>query len=335
MLPKTMAASLFSTGGWFLVSILVAGAGSAFAQQRTDPKSPWPFSAKPGAPAIGDPKAAGVPPLSGGPSRDTKLVEKTWEELTKIEPSENGKSALAIDPAKWRHAETENFILHYRRATEGQKVAREVEYDLWFVATTLGATRERYQRKSHVYIFEDGEEWKGFLSKTRMPVWAGSFAYGDELFLNVRGTSGGEGFDSSTLAHEATHAVVARLFPLKRWPIWLSEGFAEYMGGASIAARKGQSVKRYQARLNAAEMPLDVLEKLQAYPGDPVQVSQLYQTSEKFIRYLMNELPRERIVQYIDTVLAGKTMRDAFLEVYADRHPDWDSFLKRYERYVK
>ena len=65
--------------------------------------------------------------------RETKLVEKKMEQLTSKTPSDDGQKALAIDPAKWKHAETDNFILHYRRATEAQKVAREVEYDLWFV----------------------------------------------------------------------------------------------------------------------------------------------------------------------------------------------------------
>jgi len=36
--------------------------------------------------------------------------------------------------------------------TEAHKVAREIEYDIWFIAKALGAGKEQYQRKSHVYI---------------------------------------------------------------------------------------------------------------------------------------------------------------------------------------
>lgn len=186
-----------------------------------------------------------------------------------------GATALEIEKDKWKHAETENFILHYRRATEAQKVAREVEYDLWFVAKVLGAGRDRYQRKSHVFVFEDEDEWKKFVGLTKAPPWAASFAHGDELFLNVRRTEGPKRFDSNTLAHEATHAVVARLFPQKRWPLWLNEGWAEYMGGASVAARKGQSVKGHQSRLRLAGMPLATLEALREYPSDEAAVGQL------------------------------------------------------------
>lgn len=305
------------------------------------PATPSPFAPRqtPGARVAPTPAPPFFQrPAGGGQQqapRDTKLVEKKMEELPNQELSEYGTKALSIAPEKWKHAETDNFLLHYRRVTEAQKVAREVEFYLWNVATTLGASKDRYQRKSHVYVFEDDEEWKAFLTMTSAPSWSASFARGDELFLNVRGTPGGGGFNSMTLAHETTHAVVARLFPRQRWPLWLSEGFAEYMGGASVAARKGQTAKRYQSRLHLAEMPLTQLELLQSYPADEVAVGQLYQSSEKFVRFLMNELPKDRIVSFIDYVLGGKGMKDSVLAIYGDKVKDWDTFLRRYERFTK
>ena len=263
------------------------------------------------------------------------LIEKQFEELSHRDVSEKGKKALLIHAADWKHAETPNFVLHYRRVTEAQKVAREVEYHLWFIATTLGASRERYARKSHVFIFENEDEWKQYVSMSSLPTWVSSFAWGDDLYLNIRRSGGGPTFDSNTLAHETSHAVVARLFPGKRWPLWLNEGFAEYMGGASVAARKRQSAKRQQARLEMAEMPLSTLESLTKYPDDQQQVAQLYQTSEKFIRFLMNELPKDRIVKFIEAVLAGKSMQAAVLEVYGDKIKDWAAFEKRYERFTR
>jgi hypothetical protein len=266
-------------------------------------------------------------------------VERKLEELPDKPHTDYGTKAMAIDAAKWRHAETDHFILHFRRVTEAQKVAREVEYDLWFVATTLGAPPERYKKKSHVYVFEDEEEWKTFLGQTKVPPWSASFAFGDELFLNVRRVGGGSGgssnFDSSTLAHEATHAVIARIFPGERWPLWLNEGFAEYMGGASVAARKGQSVKRFQTRLQSAEMPLDRLEALTGYPETEIEVMQLYQTSEKLVRFLMNEFPKERFNDFLKATLAGKPLKETIPQVYSDKVKDWDAFLRRYERFTR
>jgi hypothetical protein len=203
------------------------------------------------------------------------LVEKKWDDLSNKEPSENGTKALAINPAKWKHAETENFIVHFRRVTEAQKVVREVEFNLWFVARSLGATRDQYKRKSHVYVFADEKEWKNFLAQTSVPQWSASFAYGDELFLNVRENTGL--FDSETLAHETTHAVVARLYPGRHWPLWMNEGFAEYMKGASIAARKGQWVKGRQHDLHVADLDLDQMFAATAYPATESGVHQFYQ----------------------------------------------------------
>jgi hypothetical protein len=319
--------------------------------QTTDPNKPWPFAPRatpvPGAAAtpgpaqaipgmatpVATPRPFGAAAAPEQGPRDVPLMEKKWDELVNKEVGKYGATALEIEKDKWKHAETENFILHYRRATEAQKVAREVEYDLWFVAKVLGAGRDRYQRKSHVFVFEDEDEWKKFVGLTKAPPWAASFAYGDELFLNVRRTEGPKRFDSNTLAHEATHAVVARLFPQKRWPLWLNEGWAEYMGGASVAARKGQSVKGHQSRLRLAGMPLATLEALREYPSDEAAVGQLYQTSEKLVRFLMDGLPQDRILKFIDAALAGKPLRECVLGVYGDKIKDWPDFEKKFEKF--
>jgi hypothetical protein len=291
--------------------------------------TPRPFFSKPAGAAANQP-----------PPREVRLVETPWDALSDKEPGEEGAKALTINPAKWKHAETPNFILHYRRATEAQKVAREVEYDLWYVATALGAGPERYQKKSHVFVFEDEEEWKQFKGLLNDPAlsWSASFAAGDELFLNVRGggnSGGGSSFDSHTLAHEATHAVVARLFPRKRWPLWLNEGFAEYMGGASVAARKGQSGKRYQRDLSSDLLTPAALESATSYPSDERSIQQFYESSEMFVRFLMSEAPKERFAKFIDAILAGRGMQAGVLEVYGDKFKDWDAFMKRYERFKR
>lgn len=284
------------------------------------------------------PQVTPVAVLSSPPAREIPLVEKKLEDLSNNNVSKDGQIALAIDPAKWKHAETDNFIIHYRRATEAQKVVREIEYDLWYVATTLKATRERYAKKSHVYVFEDQKEWQSFLNQSNNQMkWAVSFAFRDELFLNVRGAgnSGTGSFDSHTLAHETTHAVVARIFPRKRWPLWLSEGFAEYMGGASVAARKGQSSRHFERDLNRADLPLEKLAEITSYPESQSEIHQLYQTSEKFVRFLMSEMPRDRIVSFIDAVLGGQSLNDAVLSTYSDKVKDWADFQKKYAKFTK
>lgn len=304
------------------------------AQQKAD--AAWPFSAAkatPGAPSGAVSGGTGAP---GQAPKEVRIIEKKLDQLTPVAPSAEGEQALAIKPEKWRHAETDHFILHYRRLTEAQKVAREVEFSLWYVASALGAGKDRYSRKSHIYIFEDEAEWTEFKKVSGILPWSASVAKGDELFLNVRdkGGSGGS-FDSQTLAHEATHAVVARIFPGRRWPLWLNEGFAEYMGGVSTAARKGQGGRKYQTALRMADMTPEALEALTAYPSDEEQISRLYQSSEKLVRFLMNEFPKDRFVKFIDSILAGQTLKQSIAANYADKVKDWDSFNRKYEKFVR
>ena len=262
------------------------------------------------------------------------LIEKPFSQLSDQQLNDLGQKAIAIRPEAWKHAETENFIIHYRRVTEARKVAREVEYDIKFVATALGATKDRYQKKSHVFVFEDNAEWQTFLSQTPLPAWAASFAHGDELFLNLRNQEG-MAFDSRILAHETTHAVVARLYPNTQWPLWLNEGLAEYMGAASVAARKNQTIKRHEHTLDFASMSLDQIQRLEVYPQDPVQVAQLYETSEKLIRFIMTELPKDRFTRFIDAVLGGKSLSEALLYVYPDKLASYDDFEKKFARFTK
>lgn len=340
---------------WRLLSCgaLLVSAACAHAQVAPPGATPRPLvlpSTRPAATPAGSPAPLGLQPSrplglstpasnNPAPPREVPLVEKKFEQLSNQQISKDGQKALEINPAKWRHAETDNFIVHYRRATEAQKVVREVEYDLWFVATTLGATRDRYSKKSHVYVFEDDDEWKKFLAASDNPMkWAVSYAHGDELFLNIRG-GGNSGpntsFDSHTLAHETTHAVVARLYRGKRWPLWLNEGFAEYMGGASVAARKGMRVQHYERDLRSGDMPLTTLAKMDHYPSSQGELHALYQSSEKFLRFLMTEGGKERIAKFIDAILSGQDMQSAVLGTYSDKFKDWQAFEKKYEKFSK
>lgn len=268
------------------------------------------------------------------PPREIPLKVVKIEDLPDLEISEHGRIALALDPEKWRLAETPNFMIHYRRVTEAKKVAREVEYDLWFVAEALKASREQYAKKSQVFVFQDEAEWAEFLSKLPgTPSWFASFAYGDELFLNIRRSSGPDRFDSQTLAHECTHAVVARLYPDKRFPLYLSEGFAEYMGSASVARRKNQSIGRHQSELFMASMPLEELLALSAYPESEERVGQLYQTSEKLVRYMYAKYPPASFPQFIDEVLAGTGFQDAVMKVYGAQLKSYEEFASGFEKF--
>jgi hypothetical protein len=267
------------------------------------------------------------------PPQEVRLEEKKFETLSNRDTDPLGVKALALQPQKWKHAETDHFIIHYRRATEAQKVVREIEYTLWFVARSLGAGKERYAKKSHVYVFQDEREWIDFRSEAGFQEWATSVAHGDNLFLHVGGV--GEPFDSATLAHETTHAVVARLYPGKRWPHWLNEGFAQYMSTASQAARKHVWAQGMQRSVAEATYSPTELVAMTDYPKDKEKVWPFYQSAEKLVRFLNNEYPQDRFPRFIDAIVDGVSFQDALVKVYGDRVKDYPAFLKQYDHFTK
>ena len=267
------------------------------------------------------------------PPRDVRLEEKKLETLSRKDTDALGAQALAIAPQKWKHAETEHFIVHYRRATEAQKVVREVEYDCWLTGRVLGATKEQYARKSHIFVFQDEREWAQFRHDSEVMEWSASFAHGDDLYLHVGGM--GEGFDSGILAHETAHAVVARLYPGRRWPRWLNEGLAEYMATASVATRKQLYLKGLQRDLSEATLDPVPLAAIVDYPKDREEVTRFYQSSEKFVRFLMTQWPPERFPRFVDEILAGTAVDAAIMKIYGDQTKDYAEFLKQYRRFSK
>ena len=260
--------------------------------------------------------------------------EKPWAALPNQEVSANGQTALGIRPAAWLHGESPHFIFHYRRITEAKRVALEIEFHLVYVAKTLGAGPDRYAKKSHVFIFEDEKDWKAFIALTIIPPWTASFAFGDELFLNVRNGNTGT-FDSQTLAHETTHAVVARLYLGRYWPLWLSEGFAEQMSGQSVGARMGQYNPRLLQRFQFAALTPEQLTAMTVYPADPKEVAQLYQSAEKLVRFLMVNNPPDRFTKLVDQLLADGQLATAIPKIYGDRYPTYAAFQQSYARLPK
>jgi hypothetical protein len=273
------------------------------------------------------------PPRSTPPPLGAPMRQKSWNTIANRETSLLGGQALGINARGWYHGETENFILHYRNFSDALQIAREIEFDLWYVAKTLGATKEQYARKSHVYVFQDDKEWRGFVTEAHQRAWSHSFALQDELFLNVHGT--GSGFESHTLAHETTHAVVARIYGKRRWPLWLNEGFADYMADACGAARRGLAPDANPRNLRSATMTLTELIAVSGYPEDEPSIAQLYDTGTKFVRYLFAKYPAELFSRFVDRMLDGGAAQLALVEVYGDEFRDLTAFDKRFQTSIR
>jgi hypothetical protein len=266
-----------------------------------------------------------TPPPIGAPMRQVN-----WDQLSNRNISSRGAEALAMNPRNWFHGETEDFIIHYRNFSDALQIAREIEFDLWYVAKTLGAAKEQYASKSHVYLFQDDNEWQRFVGQVHHhESWAHSFADGDDLFLNVHGTGGG--FESHTLAHETAHAVVSRIYGNRRWPLWLNEGFADYMADACGSVRRGLSPGAYPRTLSDSSMTVTELIAVTKYPDDAGTVTDLYQSATKLVRYLFTKYPAELFPRFVDRLLSGAPAAVALADVYGGEFRDMAAFDKRFK----
>src|ERR1043166_3798189 len=149
-------------------AILIGWCGISFGATAPDLRRPSPL-----------PLPNSTPPPLGAPMRQV-----TWATLSNQEISYLGSRALEMNPRSWYHGETENFIIHYRNFSDALQIAREIEFDLWYVAKTLGAAKEQYARKSHVYMFQDDKEWREFVKQAHQRDWSNSFAVRYHLSLN-------------------------------------------------------------------------------------------------------------------------------------------------------
>lgn len=280
--------------------------------------------------ALGAPHGAQAE-VKSAPPKDVKLVEQRFDKLSSTDFGEYGSRAYAMEQKKWKHAETESFLVHYRRVTEAQRAVREIEYALWFVADMLNIPRERYAAKSHVFIFQDRKEWNQFLLDGGVPPWTGSFAYGGDLFLFIGSAT--EPFDSKMLAHEVAHAALARMYPGRRLPRWLNEGFAEYVGAASIASRTKQYLKGVQNELNHATLSLAKLVEMADYPTGQKEVHQFYQTSERFVRFLIESYPKEKFPAFLEAIFDGSNPLDAIKTAYDVEFQDFAALERQYGRF--
>ena len=131
------------------------------------------------------------------------------------------------------------------------------------------------------------------------------------------------------------HAVVARIYSGRRWPLWLSEGFAEYMGEASVAARHWRPPKSAQRKLHFAQMSVAELIATARYPEDLDAIARLYDTSAKFVRYLFNKYPRELFPKFVDRMIEGEPATTALVEVYGNEFRDMAEFEKRFARFTR
>jgi hypothetical protein len=256
-------------------------------------------------------------------SPEDSFREKTWAQLSSRDVSEWGRSALAIDAKKWKHGETEHFLIHYFR--NGEKIARRSELFYAEIAAFFGNRPDRLAgRKSQVFAFHDDEDWKQFRLAIRLP-WIGGVTRNDEFFyLSVNETGA---FDSKgkVQAHEMTHLIFNRFFT-GRLPLWLNEGIAEYFG-----QRKTAGISEFRRQMGMTPpVPLTQLFAAESYPPD---VQAFYAEAAIVVDFLTHTEERAKLLPKFVDAMNERNDVAAALKVYG--YKDLPEFEKAYNRYRK
>ena len=138
---------------------------------------------------------------------------------------------------------------------------------------------------------------RSFFDVTRSPAWAGGVFMDGRIRIPVGGL---ESFDRSEarriLRHEYVHALIYSITP--RCPRWLHEGLAEYITIGKTAA------------MSKPRLPLDVLDA--AFSGNTRTVYTAYNQSMMSVNALINQYSVYDIVQYLEAMRDGASVRDAF-----------------------
>lgn len=273
---------------------------------------------------VTSPVFAQAPPnAAGSPAPQTglnALKEVPFRSLSNPYVTPLGNAALSIRPTEWKHAETDNFIYHYFHDFIATPVSVEAEFYYRVVAKDLNKDTSRWERKAQVFIFESPEDWKTFQTRGALDPWTGGIHSHGELFIQRDPTYK---FKGNTLGHEIAHLVVDRFFG-SNVPLWLNEGYAEYVSRVAYASyyrARGYDAKARTDNLTPASfVPLERLTHAVSYPTEVNEVLAFYTESEKLVRFL-NAADKTKFLALAEALARGSLFENALHSAYGTLYP--------------
>lgn len=244
-----------------------------------------------------------------------------------------GQAALSLRPTEWKHAETENFIYHYFHSHIATPVSVEAEFYYRVIAKDLGKDTSHWERKAHIFVFESADDWSQFQTKAHLDPWTGGIHARNELFIT---RDPAQKFKGNALGHETAHLVVNRFYG-DNVPLWLNEGYAEYISLVSYATfyrARGYQARPHFHNLPATDfLPLKQLTEMVTYPTEVRQVVAFYSESEVLVRFLSGE-DKAKFAQFLDLLSKGSTFDTALRVTFGNRFPLAANFENEFKSYA-
>ena len=261
------------------------------------------------------------------------FTEVPFERLSDRQITPFAQAALSIRAAEWKHAETANFVYHYFHSFIAAPVAAEAESFYRMIARDLEKDTSQWERKCHIFIFEEDADWARFQQAGGLDPWTGGVHRGGELFLQRNPAHRWKG---NTLAHEVAHLVVHRFFG-PGVPLWLNEGYAEYAASrvhAAFQRARGYLSRPRSAAIDpAAFLPLSTLTTQSSYPADPLQVGTFYDESERLVRFL-SAADKRGFGLFFEAMSKGNRFETALGKGFAGRWSGVEALEREFKAYA-
>jgi hypothetical protein len=259
------------------------------------------------------------------------LPEVEFSRLTQQDPNPLGAKALAINPRQWKHGETEHFVYHFVDSFVVTPISVEAEFNYRVVTKELQREQPAGNTKSHLYVFQKPEDWKQFQSAGKLEPWTGGIQSQGSLFI-VRNPA--YKFSDNALGHEIAHLVLHRFYP-DGVPLWLNEGFAQYVSKGARAsyyrARNYNAKARSQVIESEKLFPLATLTTMSYPPSD--QVETFYDESEKLVRFLV-ATDKSSFVTFLDAMGRHQPFETALFQSFSTKFLNVSALEEKFREYA-
>jgi hypothetical protein len=209
-------------------------------------------------------------------------------------------------------------VYHFFQTFIATPVSVEAEFYYRIIAEELDRDTKEWQRKCHIFIFEQPQDWKAFQKKASLDPWTGGIHANGELFIQ---RDPAKRYKGSTLGHEVAHLVLHR-FLGSGIPLWLNEGYAEYAaskGHAAYHRARGFLAKPRSSPVSpAAFIPLADLTTATSYPRDVPTLGTFYIESEKLVRFLAG-INARNFLEFLECMARGNRFDTALQTGYGSR----------------
>ena len=272
--------------------------------------------------------AAAAEDAPNGALTEVPLAQLSDRALTPL-----GQAALGIRAAEWRHAESANFIYHFFHGFIAAPVSVEAEFYYRVIARELEKDTTQWERKCHIFVFEQAEDWAEFQKRGALDPWTGGIHAAGSLFIQRDPQVKWKG---NTLGHEVTHLVVERFFGAGV-PLWLNEGYAENSAVRCYAAFN--RARGYAARPTSRGVPAGLylpvaqLTALLAYPQDVAQVHVFYDESERLVRFL-SAADKRGFGTLLEALAKGARFDTALAKGFGSRFMNLDALEREFKAYA-